>query len=235
MSAPEPLAYTDGATVLTGYVVRPAGTPRAVIAVYPTIMNPTPAIEKKARGLAEAGYLAVVGDFYGELVADLPQAFAKAGVLRSDVDSYRMRLLSLLSAIDTLPDTAALPRGAIGFCMGGQAVLELARMNQPLRVVASFHGLLNTDRPAPAGGPVGPRILVCHGDADTLVPRSQVNAFWEEMDAAGADWHFHSYARVGHGFTNPAPQPDNTASAYDVSADRQSWAAMLSLFDEVFA
>ena len=233
MSAPEPLAYTDGATVLTGYVVRPAGTPRAVIAVYPTIMNPTPAIEKKARGLAEAGYLAVVGDFYGELVADLPQAFAKAGVLRSDVDSYRMRLLSLLSAIDTLPDTAALPRGAIGFCMGGQAVLELARMNQPLRVVASFHGLLNTDRPAPAGGPVGPRILVCHGDADTLVPRSHVLAFWEEMDTVQADWHFHSYSGVPHGFTNPNPSPMTGAIAYNVSADRHSWAALLGMLDEV--
>jgi dienelactone hydrolase len=81
---------------------------------------------------------------------------------------------------------------------------------------------------------VGPRILVCHGDADTLVPRTQVTAFWEEMDSAGADWHFHSYARVGHGFTNPTPQPGNDAVAYDISADRQSWAAMLSLFDEVF-
>ena len=235
MSAPEPLAYADGATVLTGYVVRPAGTPRAVIAVYPTIMNSTPTIEKKARALAAAGYLVVVADFYGEHVADLGQARAKAGNLRSDVDGYRTRILAVLAAVDALPEAAGLPRGAIGFCMGGQAVLELARMDEPLSVVASFHGLLNTDRPAPVGGPVGPRILVCHGDADTLVPRAQVIAFWEEMDAAGADWHFHSYARVDHGFTNPIPQLGNDAVAYDPSADRQSWAAMLSLFDEVFA
>lgn len=235
MTVLERLEYRDGTNALTGYVIRPAGRPRAVIAVYPTIMNATPSIDTKARALAAAGYLAVVGDFYGEPVADLPQAFVKAGALRSDVDVYRTRLLALLAAIDSLPEAAGLPRGAIGFCMGGQAVLELARMDQPLKVVVSFHGLLNTDRPAPAGGPVGPRILVCHGDADTLVPRAQVTAFWEEMDAAGADWHFHSYARVGHGFTNPTPQPGNDAVAYDISADRQSWAAMLSLFDEVFA
>ena len=42
----------------------------------------------------------------------------------------------------------------------------------------------------------------------------------------------HAYSGVKHGFTNPAPT-ENPATAYDASADRQSWAAMLSLFDEV--
>ena len=54
------------------------------------------------------------------------------------------------------------------------------------------------------------------------------------MDRAGADWHFHSYAGVKHGFTNPNRVEGNPAVAFDRSADRQSWAAMLSLFDEVF-
>ena len=76
--------------------------------------------------------------------------------------------------------------------------------------------------------------MVCHGDADPLVPRERVIAFWEEMDRAGANWHFHSYAGVKHGFTNPAPPPGNAAVAYDESADRQSWAALNGLLDEVF-
>ncbi len=58
-------------------------------------------------------------------------------------------------------------------------------------------------------------------------------AFWEEMDEAQANWHFHSYSGVKHGFTNPTPN-DNLATDYDASADRQSWEAMLELFDEVF-
>ncbi|MGB3795869.1 MAG: dienelactone hydrolase family protein, partial [Alteraurantiacibacter sp.] len=49
---------------------------------------------------------------------------------------------------------------------------------------------------------------------------------------AGADWHFHSYSGVKHGFTNPAPN-DNPATAFDASADRQSREAMMSLFDEI--
>jgi dienelactone hydrolase len=65
-----------------------------------------------------------------------------------------------------------------------------------------------------------------------MVPRQQVLGFWEEMDAAAADWHFHAYAGVKHGFTNPGPT-QNPATAYDASADRQSWAAMHNLFDEI--
>ena len=232
MNALERVDYRDGETALTGWLARPSGTPRAAVLVFPTIMNPTPAVEAKAHALSECGYLALIADFYGEPVDDFPAAMRLAAGLRSNVDHYRSRLRAALSALEQLSDR--LPRAAIGFCMGGQAVLELARENAGLEVVTSFHGLLDTGRKAPAGGPVRPRILVCHGDADALVPRAQVTAFWEEMDAAGADWHFHSYAGVGHGFTNPQASPAGGPSSYDASADRQSWAATLSLFDEVF-
>ena len=233
MSALERVAYADGATALTGLLARPLGTPRAAVLVFPTIMNVTPFIEAKAMALAEQGYLALIADFYGTAVADFPAAMGLAVALRSDVDLYRARLRAGLAALETI--ASDLKPAAIGFCMGGQAVLELARENADLALVASFHGILETDRKAPVGGPVGPRILVCHGDADALVPRVQVTDFWEEMDAAGANWHFHSYSGVGHGFTNPHPSPANGSISYDASADRQSWAAMLGLFDEIFS
>jgi dienelactone hydrolase len=222
-----PLDYVDGDTWLTAQVARPAGMPRAAILVFPTIMNPTPAIENKALKLAEAGYLALIADFYGKRPASLEEARACAADIRPDPLAYRRRLKAALKALATLPEAQGLPLAAIGFCMGGQAALELARDGAPLRAVVSFHGLLDTGLPAETGSIVA-RILVCHGDADPMVPRSQVLSFWEEMDAAGADWHFHSYSGVKHGFTNPA------ATAYDASADRQSWAAMHALFDEVF-
>ena len=110
-------------------------------------------------------------------------------------------------------------------------MLELARSDADLAMVASFHGLLETARPADR--PIRARMLVCHGDADALVPRDHVLRFWEEMDAVGANWHFHSYSGVPHGFTNPNPSPMNGAISFDASADRQSWAALHSLLDEV--
>ena len=228
----EPLDYSDGETALTGLVARPAAAPRAAILVFSTIMNSTPPVEHKARMLAEAGYVALIADFYGKRPAGFEDARTFAAEIRPDPLAYRRRLRAGLRALATLPEARGLPLAAIGFCMGGQAALELARDGAPLEAVVSFHGLLDTALPAETGR-ITARILVCHGDADPMVPRSQVLAFWEEMDAARANWHFHAYSGVRHGFTNPA-LTENPATAYDASADRQSWAAMLELFDEVF-
>ena len=227
----ERVSYRDGETALEALVYRPAGFPRAAVAVYPTIMNPTESVLAKAQALADAGYLALVADFYGRQPESFDQARAFAAEIRATPDAFRRRLRAGLKALATLPEAEGMPLLAIGFCMGGAAVLELAREGAPLEAVVSFHGLLQTDLPA-APGTVTARILVCHGDADPMVPRSQVMAFWEEMDAAGAEWHFHSYSGVKHGFTNPAPS-ENPATGYDASADRQSWAAMHALFDEL--
>ena len=226
----EQVGYRDGAVELSGLHARPAGKARAAVAIYPTFMNSTAVVEAKAAELVEAGYAVLIGDFYGpETPADGDAAFAAMSRLRSDPAAMRQRLRATLDLLRQLePD---LPHLAIGFCLGGMAVLEMARDGQDLAAVVSFHGLLETA--LPADKPITPRILVCHGDADALVPRSQVTAFWEEMDAVKADWHFHSYAGVEHGFTAPQRPTGAVNPAYNASADRLSWAAMHSLFDEV--
>jgi dienelactone hydrolase len=230
---PESVEYRDGETGLRGLVYRPSGTPRAAILVYPTIMNQEGVVLEKAASLAEHGYLAFVADFYGKNPNSFEQSRTFAAEIRPQPQDFRRRARQAIGALVALPETEGLPLAGIGFCMGGGAVLELAREGAPLEAVVSFHGLLATELPA-AAGKVTARILVCHGDADPAVPRSHVTAFWDEMDAAGADWHFHSYGGVKHGFTNPSPPPNNPIVAYDASADRQSWAAMFELFDEVF-
>jgi len=84
-------------------------------------------------------------------------------------------------------------------------------------------------------GTIKARILVCHGRADPFVPPKQLRAFQEEMDFAGADCHVHIYSGVLHGFTDPGSNAKAVeAVRYNPSADRQSKAAMLSMFDEMF-
>lgn len=231
MSGLDPLAYRDGNLALTGLIARPEGKARAAIVVFPTIANATPAVERRAAMLAEAGFVALVADFYGEQPASFEASRPLAEALRADVDRYRARLMEAVEALRAV--TPGLPMAAIGYCMGGQAALELARAGTELALVASFHGLLETGRPA--AGPIAPRLLVCHGDADPMVPREQVLRFWEEMDAVGARWHFHAYSGVKHGFTDPGSDARGLpAIGYDASADRQSWAALMSLTDEIF-
>jgi dienelactone hydrolase len=230
----ESIAYRDGETELTGWLARPVGAARGAVLVLPTIMNPNPPMERRAQMLAEDGFIAMVADFYGEPVRDFEHSMQLAGVLRASVDVYRARLRAALDTLTGLPEAQGLKAAAIGYCMGGQAALELARDGADLVLAASFHGILDTDRPA-APGAVKARLLICHGDADPLVPRSQVSAFWEEMDVARANWHFHAYSGVKHGFTDPGSDARGVpAIGYDASADRQSWAALSGLFAEVF-
>ncbi|WP_225207130.1 dienelactone hydrolase family protein [Novosphingobium huizhouense] len=224
--------YLDGDVALTGWLALPQGAARAGIVIFPTIMNRNAPMDRRAQMLADAGYVALIADFYGETPADFPASQALSTALRADVGAYRARIAAGIAALRAHPAAAGLPLAAIGYCMGGQAVLEAARDGQDLVAVASFHGLLTTDRKADKA--IGPRILVCHGDADPLAPRDHVLAFWEEMDAVGAKWHFHSYAGVRHGFTDPGSDARGVpAIGYDASADRQSWAALMSLLDEV--
>jgi len=233
MSALERVDYADRGTALTGWLARPVGAPRGAVVVFPTIANVLPAIERRAAMLAEQGFVALIADFYGAPVDSFEASRPLAEALRSDVDHCRARLGAAVAALRGHEAAHGLSLAAIGFCMGGQAVLELARAGADLALVASFHGLLDTQRPASAE--IKPRILVCHGDRDPMVPRASVTAFWEEMDAVGADWHFHAYAKVKHGFTDPASDARGIAAiAYDRSADRQSWAALTALLDEVF-
>jgi len=234
MSGLERVAYADRGTALTGWLARPVGSARAAVVVFPTIANVLPAIERRAAMLAEAGCVAMIADFYGEPVASFEASRPLAESLRGDVDQYRARLSAAIAALRGHDAAAGLPLAAVGYCMGGQAVLEAARAGEDLALVASFHGILETGRKA--SGPIRPRILVCHGDADPMVPRAQVMAFWEEMDAVCANWHFHAYSGVKHGFTDPASDARGIpAIAYDASADRQSWAALMAMMDEVLS
>jgi dienelactone hydrolase len=226
----EPHSYSHGETPLTGWLARPQGTPRAAILLLPTIANPAPATKRRASMLAALGYLVLVADFYGPAEGDV-QVLAQE--LRADVAHYRSRIDAALATLRDLPESAGLPIGAIGYCMGGQAALEAAREGHDLFAVVSFHGLLTTDRPALLGE-IRARLLICHGVDDPLVPREQVLTFWDEMEAAKANWHFHAYSGVKHGFTDPGSDARGIpAIGYDASADRQSWAAMLGLFDEI--
>jgi dienelactone hydrolase len=233
MSALERVSYSDGGLALSGLLARPEGKARAAVVVFPTIANVTPAIERRAAMLAEAGFLGMIADFYGEPVESFEASRPLADKLRGDVEGYRRRLLAAVSALREHPAAAGLRLAGVGYCMGGQAALEVARAGVDLAAVATFHGLLETAKPADR--PITPKILVCHGDADPMVSRSHVVRFWEEMDAVGAHWHFHSYSGVKHGFTDPGSDSRGLpAIAYDASADRQSWAALMGFFDEVF-
>lgn len=233
-AAPQRIDYLDGDLPLVGKLIRPEGPPRAAILVLPTIRGCDDVILRRAGLLADQGYMTLVADFYGLVFEDRSQMMAAGFALMDDAVAFRARLAAALDTLLHLSDLPVTRSAVVGHCMGGAGALELARAGHGLAAAVSFHGLLSTSLPARAGA-VKARLLVCHGHLDTLVPPDQVRAFEAEMDAADVDWQLHVYAKARHGFTNPdAGAMGNPAVAFDASADRHSWTAMLTLLDEAF-
>lgn len=227
--------YHHGDVELAGYMARPSDEPRAGILIVPTIAGPSPRMHEHAKSLASLGYSAMVCDVYGKgLITDSKEANRLASQLRADPQYYRARFRNALDELRRRSQFTNQRLAAIGYCMGGEAVLELARGGEDIALVVSFHGLLATPLPAEKNA-VKARVLVCHGQADPLVSPKQVGTFLEEMDVSGTNCHMHIYAGVVHGFTDPdSDSKPYDAVQYNASADRQSKAAMLSMFDEVF-
>ena len=193
---------------------------------------------ERATMLAREGYVALAADMYGDrrLASDLPQAMELIGELRTDPGKLRQRAKSALAALKAQPNVDPSRLAAIGFCFGGTTVLELARCGAGVKGVVSFHGGLQTAAPAEPGA-VTPKVLVCTGADDPMIPPDQVTAFEDEMRKAGADWQVIAYGNTVHSFTNPdaGKTVKLDGVAYNAQTDKRSWAAMRSFFDEIFA
>jgi dienelactone hydrolase len=102
----------------------------------------------------------------------------------------------------------------------------------PLKAAVSFHGTLDTPNPADAKNIKG-SVLVLHGASDPLVPKEQLPAFEDEMNAAGVDWQLLSYGGAVHSFTDPQANVPGKMM-YDAKTAGRAFQAMHNLLDEVF-
>ncbi|HXG21773.1 MAG TPA: dienelactone hydrolase family protein [Methylomirabilota bacterium] len=235
----ESIEYKDGNVTLRGFLAYDEQTSfkRPGILVMPEAFGLGAHAKQRAERLAALGYIALAGDPYGDGIetTDLQEAIKLATALREDPTKFRQRARVALDKLASLPQVDADHLAAIGYCMGGTFALELARDGAPLKGVVSFHGGLETQRPATAGQ-IKAKILVCHGADDPFVPPAQVNAFAEEMTKAGADWQLIMYGGTVHSFTNPNADSVGTPGlAYNKRTDERSWKAMRMFFDEIFA
>lgn len=234
--------YRDGDTVLKGYLAQNTalkGKRPAVLVVHEWWGHNEYA-RKRARMLAEMGYVALAVDMYGDgKTAQHPDDAGKfAGEVMKNKAVGEARFNAALDFIKKQPSVDTTRIAAIGYCFGGGVVLHMARQGADLKGVASFHGSLATDSPAKEGA-VKARVLVFSGEADKMIPAEQVAAFKEEMTKAGASFRFVGYPGVLHSFTNP--DADKFAAkfklpmAYDKKADQDSWAETKKFFKEIFA
>jgi len=231
--------YNDGDVVLEGFVAWDSNkTDREVpgVLVVHQWMGLTDYEMSRGKQLAELGYVAFALDIYGKdnRPTNRQEAGKLAGTFKNDRGLYRRRLKLGLEQLLAQDSVSKNQIAAIGYCFGGTGVLELARSGANINGVVSFHGGL--DSPTPADGKnIKAKVLVCHGADDPFVPAADIESFKDELNKAGVDWQMNYYSGAVHSFTQPMAGNDNSrGAAYNESADRRSWAAMQSFFDELF-
>ena len=189
----------------------------------------------RARDLAELGYVGFSLDLYGKGVRG-SNPDENAVLMQPFLDDRAMlqgRLQRAIEVASQQDGVDASRMAAIGYCFGGLCVLDLARIGADLRGVVSFHGLFHP--PGNTGGNrISARVLALHGWDDPMATPEQVVALAEELTAGGADWQIHGYGHALHAFTNPEANDPDHGVAYDETANRRSWQAMVNFLEEIF-
>ncbi|HVN89314.1 MAG TPA: dienelactone hydrolase family protein [Candidatus Binataceae bacterium] len=232
------IAYSDGDVELLGYLAydEKLSGKRSGVLVMPGGFGLGGNAKERCEMLAHMGYVALAGDPYGGGIEidDLKEVMRRVTELRADNQQFRRRGRVALDKLLSLPQVDPNRVAAIGYCLGGTFVLELARDGAPLAGVVTFHGGLETKQPATAGS-VKAKLLVLTGADDPTVPPAHINAFAEEMTKAGADWQVVIYSGTKHAFTYPdAAVRKIDWIEYKQSSDTRSWNAMKTFFAEIF-
>jgi dienelactone hydrolase len=237
----EEVEYDVDGVKLTGYIAYDDSidTPRPGVLVVHEWWGHNDYVRMRADMLAEMGYTAMALDMYGDGKTTTHPDDANKFMMEvfSNMEAGKKRFLAARDILESHPTTAADKTAAIGYCFGGNIVLQMARSGMDLDGVATFHGNLSTQSPAQPGA-IKARLLVMHGADDPFVPAEQVEAFKSEMADAGADMTFIAYPGAVHAFTNPGADELGKANdlplAYNESADKESWAELEKFLEEIF-
>jgi dienelactone hydrolase len=225
----ESVIYTYDGTTYEGYLAydRNITGKRTGVVVFHQWMGLTDYEKRRCHQLAELGYLAFAADMYGQGIRpkDRTEASAQAGKFYADRSMFRNRSNAAVAQLAKMELADPAKTVAIGYCYGGTAVLELARSGADIKGIVSFHGGLENPNPEDARN-IKCSVAVMHGGADPYVTQEHVQAFKDEMNAAGVDYYLTSFAGAVHGFTQPG-------KAYNAKADSRSWEMMRNFIEEV--
>ena len=235
----ENVSYTVDSLKMNSYIVYDENKqgPRPAVLVVHEWWGLNDYAKRRARQLAELGYIAMAVDMYGNnRTADNQNDAQKLAMpYYTDPQMAKEIFDSAVSHLKKFEQVDQSKIAGIGYCFGGGMVLNFARMGEPLNGVVSFHGsLLGT--PADKNLTKA-EILVCHGEKDDFV-NAQVAPFKKQMDSIGKAITFITYPNATHAFTNP----DATAIGkrlgmpieYNAAADTASWNDMKSFFARIF-
>ena len=239
----KPVEWKVGKDRFSGYLVYDDASKhkRPGLVMVPNWMGATKDSIERAKAVAGDDYVVLIADVYGKgkRPKNAKQAGAFAGGLRGDDRTVlRARMDGAVTALKAQASKSPLDAGrigALGFCFGGSAVLELARAGSELAGVVSLHGGLAPGAKSATAAEVQTPVLILNGAADKAVSDAEKVAFGKEMDAAGADWQFVDFSGAVHCFAEPSAGNDpSTNCAYDERAAKRAYRMLADFFEERF-
>ncbi|TNJ43932.1 dienelactone hydrolase family protein [Phaeobacter sp. B1627] len=230
----EVFSYSDGVDTFIGYLAwnEEDPEPKPGVLIAPAFGGISGFERAVADDLAELGYVALAVDYYGNgtRVETPEEARALMAGVTADRRVLVRRMAAARDAIGGLSHVDASRIGAMGYCLGGKAVLDLARSGAALRACVSVHGVY--DAPNFATQEMQPAVLVLHGWDDPLAPPTALQQLAQELTDHCADWQVLSFGHTGHAFTNPNAKNVSGGMHYSAKATARSWSAILGFFDE---
>lgn len=234
--------YTAGGVTLKGYLVydEKIQEKRPGVLVVHEWWGQNAYVRKRAHMLARLGYTALALDMYGEgRIAQHPDDAGKfASAVMKNFPVAKERFLAALEFLKKQPTVDPERVAAIGYCFGGGVVLNMARQGLDIKGVASFHGSLavvNPDQPTP----IKAAVRVYNGADDKFSKPEQIEALKKEMADQKVNFKFVNYSGAVHSFTNPEAteigKKFKMPIAYNVEADKGSWADLQLFLQEIFA
>lgn len=231
--------WKDGATTLSGYLVwdDASTAKRPGLLMVPNWYGVNTAAIDKAKSIAGTDYVILLADMYGKDVHPADDAAAMTAVkpFYGDRNAMKRRVNAAWNALRANLDKAPIDAkrlGAIGFCFGGSAVLDLARSGvAPSLGIVTFHARLHPDDPHLAKS-IAARLLVLNG-ADDRGAWPELEPFFTELRASGADWQFVNFGGAVHCFTEVGQ--NSPGCKYDPKAAARAYRMMHVFFEEALA
>ena len=235
----EPVSWKDGNTALSGYLVwdDASNAKRPGLLMVPNWYGVNAIAVAKAKMIAGKDYVILLADMYGKGIRPNDDTAASTAVkpFYGDRALMKARVNAAWNALKAQGGKAPIDMtrlGAIGFCFGGSAVLDLARSGiVPSGGIVSFHAGLHPDIPANAKS-IKSRLLVLNG-ADDKGAWPDTDKLFAELRASGTDWQFVNFGGAVHCFTET--DQHSPGCMYNAAASKRGYRMMREFFDEAFA
>jgi|TARA_B110000503_G_scaffold2211_1_gene2942 dienelactone hydrolase len=219
------LHYSVGGQDFKAHVSQPAGKSLGKVFIIHDWDGLNQYEKKRADMLAELGYEAVALDLFGvdAKLEGFEDYKRETGALYQNRSEFQSRIAAAVKAAsaNSKSDVAEF---LIGYCFGGAAVLEGARMGLDVDGFVSFHGGLETPEGQDYSQTKG-AVLLLHGSADPVSGMDALASTLQQMQKAEITHSAEVYGGARHSFTVQGSRD------YNADADEKSWQALLRFLE----